>query len=191
MTEFKVVAHQPASVWDGQGRGGWWPKDPNERTRLWVRFQATYRGQGLKDKGKLTQAAATVFRGLLFDFLNLKKGACFPSYETIAKKVRLSRRAVASALQQLRAYCFLTWERRRKVVRDGNCVAYVQHSNAYSFVSAWLRGGAECKIPSQTPSRNLYSNVRWIPYVVDKCKKEDQRRREVLEDLRRRQPDIF
>ena len=130
MTGFLGALHHTGSAWDVDSKRGWWPKDRNQRIKLWVTFEGAYRGQGLRDRGKLTQAAKSVYRALLFDFLNIARGACFPSYDAIAAKARLSRRAVAYALKQLQAYDFLLWQPRRKIVRLGRVSAHIQTSNA-------------------------------------------------------------
>ena len=185
-------AYRPGSVWEGQERRGWWPGDRELRVKLWTRFEAVYNGQNRRQKGRLTPAARRVFEVLLFKFLNLKKGDCFPSYDTIGEIARLSRRAVAYALRDLAAYGFLTWQRRRKVVRAAGCVAYVQSSNAYSFIKGWLEErGAECKLSAQTTPLYLNTKPRWLSYLVDKSQREEERRRRMVEQLRQAQPELF
>lgn len=162
--------HHARSAWTDQVRPGWWPQNREDRNRLWVAFLAAYRGQGLSDRDKLTQATKNVFHALLFEFLNLKRGDCFPSYETIAAKARISRRAVASAVKQLQAYGFLFWQRRRRVIRLGQYAVEVQTSNAYSFAKAWLSRGAECKKSPETHSNIFNNNNSGLPLWITRLK---------------------
>lgn len=178
MTGFLGALHHKRSSWETDTKRGWWPKDRNQRIRLWVTFESAYRSQGLREKGKLTQAAKAVYRALLFDFLNLQRGACFPSYDAIAAKARVSRRSVAYALKQLQAWGFLLWQRRRKMVRMGRVSAYIQTSNAYAFAMGLLTSGAECKKCTETHSNNLSLTSQglntWSGRLLGEAEKRDR-----------------
>lgn len=178
MTGFLGALHHKGSAWDTDTKRGWWPKDKNQRIKLWVTFEVSYRGQGLRDKGKLTQSAKSVYRALLFDFLNLARGACFPSYDAIAAKARVSRRAVAYALKQLQAYGFLLWQRRRKMFRAGRVSAYIQTSNAYAFAMGLLTLRAECKFSTETHSNILSLSTQgrntWSQRLLGEAEKRDR-----------------
>jgi len=178
MTGFLGALHHKRSAWDTDTKRGWWPKDRNQRIKLWVAFEASYKGRGLLGKGKLTLAAKSVYRALLFDFLNLARGACFPSYDAIGAKARVSRRAVAYALKQLQACGFLLWQRRRKMIRLGRVSAYIQTSNAYVFAMGLLTLGAECKNCTETHSNILSLTSkglnRWSERLLGEADKRDQ-----------------
>jgi hypothetical protein len=68
----------------------------------------------------------------------VKHGKVYPSHATLAKTATCSPRTVANALQWLRLYGFLDWQRRlkRTATRLGTMVR--QTSNAYRLVLCGL-----------------------------------------------------
>jgi hypothetical protein len=81
-----------------------------------------------------------VFYVLLFDFLDHNTGRLEPSYDAIAVKAGVCRRAVAAALQRLRALGLLHWQRRSREEPDAKGgYRQVQETNAYASLppSQW------------------------------------------------------
>ena len=62
--------------------------------------------------GTIGRTGLLVYRTLLFGFFNLKTGQLDPSYDAIAKKAGLCRKAVWTALRRLRALGLINWTRR-------------------------------------------------------------------------------
>ena len=62
--------------------------------------------------GAIGHTALKVYHTLLFGFFNLKTGQLDPSYDAIAKRANLCRKAVWAALNRLRALNLINWTRR-------------------------------------------------------------------------------
>ena len=93
-----------------------------------------------KHGGALGRTALQVFYVLLFDFLDHNTGRLEPSYDAIAAKAGVCRRAVADALQRLRALGLLHWQKRSREEHDENGgYRQVQVTNAYASLppSQW------------------------------------------------------
>lgn len=74
------------------------------------RMESAYRpGKISTREGKLGNAGLAVLQALLFDFLNPKTGAMYPSYEAIAAAANVSRATVGRALARLKAAGVLNW----------------------------------------------------------------------------------
>jgi hypothetical protein len=82
--------------------------------RLWHRARDFDRRTHEKGKhgGRLGHTALQVLHSLIFDFLNYASGRLDPSYAAIARKANVCERAVATALQKLRAAGILNWVQR-------------------------------------------------------------------------------
>ena len=88
-----------------------------------------------KHGGALGRTALAVFYVLLFDFLDFDTGQLDPSYDAIAVKAGVCRRAVADALQRLKALGLLCWQRRsREDENAGGGFRRVQETNAYAVL---------------------------------------------------------
>ena len=89
-----------------------------------------------KHGGNIGRTALAVFYVLLFDFLDFDTGQLDPSYDAIAAKAGVCRRAVAGALQRLKALGLLHWRRRSREDKDaGGGFRRVQETNAYAVLS--------------------------------------------------------
>jgi hypothetical protein len=95
----------------------------------------------------------------------VKYGRCYPSVATIAKLACCSERTVANALQWLRTWGFLSWQRRIKRLQTVLGTIVRQTSNAYKVVlsglaaigAGILNGGADrnnCR-PSRITTRPI------------------------------------
>ena len=119
------------------------PLDRNAKARILAYaegYTALHRRPG-QHLGPLTRAYLDVLRTLLWKFHNAESGRCFPSYEAIVEKAKVSRSTVARAIAALEAGGVLTWENR--LVRQRVAVPGLERpvlvlvprrtSNAYSF----------------------------------------------------------
>jgi hypothetical protein len=105
--------------------------------RLWHdarRWERETRQPGRQD-GKLGRNGLAVLYVLLFDFMNWRSGALYPSQAAIAEKANISERSVGRGLKKLRDAGVVNWLRR--------CVGVVgalggflmrQISNAYAVL---------------------------------------------------------
>jgi hypothetical protein len=86
-----------------------------------------------KHGGAIGRTALQVFYVLLFDILDHNTGQLDPSYDTIAKKAGVCRRAVADALRRLKDLGLLHWQRRSREEPDAKGgYRQVQETNAYA-----------------------------------------------------------
>jgi len=104
-----------------------------EREKLWrdalERENAT-RKKGCAN-GELGKAALAVLHSLLFDFLNMKTGACFPRVRTLQAKLQpwYSRAAIFRAIDRLEAAGIVQRVHRRM----RNAAKVVQGASLYVF----------------------------------------------------------
>ena len=123
-------------------------KDAASRWHKARRFDRQTHEPG-KHGGAIGRTGLQVFYVLLFDFLDHNTGRLEPSYDAIAAKAGVCRRAVADALQRLRALGLLHWQRRSREEPDANGgYRQVQETNAYASLppSQW-RGYVEPPLP--------------------------------------------
>ena len=116
------------------------------------------------------RTALAVLYALLFDCLDFKTGQLDPSYEYIAKKAGVCRRAVATALARLKDLGLLHWQRRSHPETDGNGgFRLVQETNAYASLppSQW-RGYFEPP-PSPPPEPGTWGDHPPLPPVIDQA----------------------
>jgi Helix-turn-helix domain len=117
--------------------------------RTWERKDAGKHG------GIFGRSALTLFRVLLY-VVNKSNGTLFPSYDTLARLCRMSRRTVISAMAVLIRMKFVTAYSRCKRIQTPFGIKCVQDSNAYTYhlpptkgagSFAWLifRTTSECK----------------------------------------------
>ena len=105
-----------------------------ERARRYAnaeRFDRTTKQPG-RHGGAIGRTGLLVYRTLLFGFFNLKTGQLDPSYDAIAKRANLCRKAVWMALRRLRGLGLIDWTRRCSDGQDaaGRFVLR-QETNAY------------------------------------------------------------
>ncbi|HQT74974.1 MAG TPA: hypothetical protein PLX84_13650 [Acidiphilium sp.] len=82
--------------------------------------------------GAIGRTGLLVYRTLLFGFFNLKTGQLDPSYDAIAKRANLCRKAVWTALRRLKALGLINWTRRCSDGQDGaGRFVLRQETNAY------------------------------------------------------------
>ncbi len=82
--------------------------------------------------GTIGRTGLLVYRTLLFGFFNLKTGQLDPSYDAIAKRAGLCRKAVWAALRRLKGLGLINWTRRCSDGQDGaGRFKLRQETNAY------------------------------------------------------------
>jgi hypothetical protein len=132
------------------------PLPKKQAARIWHkarRFDRQTRTAG-KHGGAIGRTALTVLYALLFEFMNYRTGRLDPSYDGLAHRAGVCRRAVATALQRLKTLGVLHWLRRCSEERDGaGRFILKQDTNAYAILppSQW-RGYAEPPEPELHPS---------------------------------------
>jgi hypothetical protein len=117
------------------------PMPKKVATRLWHRARDFDRRTHDKGKhgGAVGHTALQVLHTLIFDFLNFASGRLDPSYAAIARKANVCERAVATALQRLRAVGILNWVRRCAESWKEGRFTLEQETNAYAILpdSQW------------------------------------------------------
>ena len=117
----------------GQEEANCRPIAYEEREKLWrdaVEREKASRKKGCAN-GELGKAGLAVLHSLLFDFLNMKTGVCFPSVRALQERLQpwFSRAAIFRALDRLEAAGVLSRVHRR--MRNAGKV--VQGANLYVF----------------------------------------------------------
>jgi hypothetical protein len=90
--------------------------DRNQRAKLVFCAEAYERKTKLKGQrgGDLMPSGIQVLRCIAFRFLNLTKGAAWPSYDSLQAATGLCRQCIADAIKRLEAAGFLLVERRTR-----------------------------------------------------------------------------
>jgi len=135
----------PGPVWSGSTtrRVGFQALPKKQAARLWHKARAFDRATHQRGRhgGIIGRTALLVLHTLLFEFLNYHTGQLDPSYDGIARRSGVCRRAVATALRRLKALGILNWVRRSVEDRDA-CGRFVlrQETNAYAILpsSQWV-----------------------------------------------------
>jgi hypothetical protein len=170
------TSYAPSLVWSGSTRlkVRFQPLTRKAAARLWHRARdfdrQTRKSRGTRAHGgRLGPTALQVLHTLLFDFLNFRSGQLDPSYAAIARRANLSERAVATAIQRLKAEGILKWERRcTPTWRDGQYVLE-QQTNAYAVLppSQW-RGYREPP-DAPRPVPGTWGDPPSMPSVLDQA----------------------
>nr|WP_295743006.1 hypothetical protein [uncultured Acidocella sp.] len=120
----------------------WGRMSRSERARRYAnaeRFDRATKQPG-RHGGTIGRTGLLVYRTLLFGFFNLKTGQLDPSYDAIAQRAGLCRKAVWAALRRLKALGLIDWTRRCRDDRDaGGRFVLRQETNAYQVQpeAAW------------------------------------------------------
>jgi predicted transcriptional regulator len=117
----------------GQEEANCRPITYEERQKIWrdaVERENATRAKGCQN-GELGKAALAVLHSLLFDFMNMKTGVCFPRVRTLQEKLwpRFSRASIFRALDRLEAHGFVQRVHRRM----RNAKKVVQGASLYVF----------------------------------------------------------
>ncbi len=165
----------------GQEEANCRPITYEEREKLWrdaVERERATRKKGCAN-GDLGKAGLAVLHSLLFDFLNMKTGVCFPCIRTLKERLQpwFSRASIFRALDRLEAAGVLSRVHRRmknagKVVQGATLyvfakiteaeLAMVQKAKALAKATAravrpvlWPRRSSESQ-SARVPSENLF-----------------------------------
>jgi hypothetical protein len=125
--------------------------------RIWHdarRFERQTRVPGRQD-GAIGRNGLAILHCLLFDFLNWRSGALYPSQAAIADKAAISESSVTRGLAKLKAAGVVSWLRRcAEVAQAAGGFLMRQISNAYAVLptSQWKGYKAPPEPPAPAPS---------------------------------------
>lgn len=166
--------HAPGPVWTGSTtkRVGFQALPKKQAARIWHKARAFDRAthQPGKHGGAVGRTALMVLHALLFEFLNYRTGQLDPSYDGIARRSGVCRRAVATALRRLKALGMLNWVRRASEGRDAaGRFMLTQETNAYAILpcSQW-RGYREP--PEYVIHPSEWGAVPPLPALIDQAR---------------------
>lgn len=165
--------YAPSPVWKDSttNEARFAPLPKKQAARIWHkarRYDRQTRQHG-KHGGVIGRTALNVLYALLFDFLDYRTGRLDPSYDGIARRAGLCRRAVATALQRLKTLGLLHWLRRcTKEPDDLGRFKLRQETNAYAILppSQW-RGYAEPPEPNLHPTE--WGAVPCLPSAIEQA----------------------
>ena len=133
LTVRNVTRSGRRSIHAGQEADNCRPISYQEREQIWrdaLEREAASRKPGCQN-GELGKAGLAVLHCLLFDFLNMKTGICFPRVRTLQERLQpwYSRASIFRALDQLEASGVLVRVHRRM----RNAAKVVQGASLYVF----------------------------------------------------------
>jgi len=112
----------------------------------------------LRSSGLATQAIYNVLRVMLYDFLNLKTGECFPSHARIAQKCDCSRDTVIEALKILADLKIVDWSHRSRRACINGFLRPQRTSNVYRFF-AWFAAKVKAAYKSEIPTGTNFETL--------------------------------
>jgi hypothetical protein len=126
------------------------PMPKRQAIKLWHAardFERQTRQRGRQD-GALGRNGLAILHALIFDFLNYRSGALYPSRLAIAAKANISERSVGRGLAKLKAAGVLNWLRRCVGELIDGHFTLRQETNAYGICpqSCW-RGYSAPPVP--------------------------------------------
>ena len=153
--------------------------------RLWHdarRWERETRQPGHQD-GKLGRNGLAVLYVLLFDFLNWRSGALYPSQAAIADKAAISESSVGRGLAKLKAAGVVNWLRRcAEVAQAAGGFLMRQISNAYAVLPSTQWRGYKAPPEPPAPAPTEWGAQPPIdPYGDAKQAKDDWARLAALE----------
>ena len=134
-TLFGTRTYAAWPVWSDSTRAEvrYQPLPKKQAVKLWHRardFERQTREPGKQD-GKVSRNGLAVLHALLFDFINYRSGALYPSWASIANAACISERSVGRGLAKLKAAGMLHWLRRCVEEWIDGRFTLRQQSNAY------------------------------------------------------------
>ena len=166
------------SIRAGQEDANCRPISYEEREKLWrdalERENAT-RKKGCAN-GELGKAGLAVLRSLLFDFMNMKTGACFPRVRTLQARLQpwYSKASIQRALNRLEACGIVQRVHRRmknaaKVVQGASLYVFARMTEAEQAMARKLgklaKATARAVRPMLWPRRPSESQPERVPSV--------------------------
>lgn len=148
------------------------PLPKKQAARIWHKARAFDRAthEPGRHGGAVGRTALAVLHALLFEFLNYRTGQLDPSYDGIARRSGVSRRAVATALQRLKCLGMLHWLRRAQEGRDAaGRFTLRQETNAYAVLppSQW-QGYRDPPEPPMHPEE--WGAVPPLPALIEQAR---------------------
>jgi hypothetical protein len=153
------------------------PLPKKEAARRWHkarRFDRQTHTAG-KHGGAIGRTALQVYYVLLFDFLDHRTGRLEPSYDAIAAKAGVCRRAVADALQRLKTLGLLYWQRRSREYQDAaGRFLLMQETNAYASLPPSQWRGYHEPPPAPPPEPGTWGDHPPLPDAITQAAEEIQ-----------------
>jgi predicted transcriptional regulator len=190
------------------------PISYQEREAIWrdaVEREKATRKPGCQN-GEIGKAGMAVLHSLLFDFLNMKTGVCFPSVRALQERLQpwFSRAAIFRALNRLEAAGVLSRVSRRmknagKVVQGASLYVFAKFTEAEKAMAQkakklvkaaarvirpalWPRRSSESQ-SARVPSENLFFRSKRVEKPAPEVSAHDRagiglQMRELLESLK-------
>ena len=140
-----------------------------QAVKLWHdarRFERQTRQPGKQD-GAIGRNGLAVLHALLFDFLNYRSGALYPSWAAIAAKACVSMRSVGRGLVMLKAAGVLNWLRRCVEDWIDGRFTLRQETNAYAVLPSSQWRGYAPPPPAPPPDRGTWGDHPPIGSVIE------------------------
>jgi hypothetical protein len=133
------------------------PLPKKEAARRWHKARRFDRQTHMPGKhgGVIGRTGLAVLYALLFDFLDYTTGRLDPSYDAIAAKAGVCRRAAVNAVRRLKELGLLHWQRRCREEKDeAGRFRLAQETNAYAVLpsSHWCGYHEPPEAPLPHPS---------------------------------------
>ena len=151
------------------------PLPKKEAARRWHKARRFDRQTHTKGKhgGALGRTGLAVLYVLLFDFLDYATGRLDPSYDAIAQKAGVCRRAVVEKMKQLRDLGLLHWQRRCREGKDAaGHFRLVQETNAYAVLPPSHWKGYHEPPPPPPPEPGTWGDHPPLPDAITQAADE-------------------
>jgi hypothetical protein len=145
------------------------PVTKRQAVKLWHdarRFERQTRQPGKQD-GAIGRNGMAVLHALLFDFLNYRSGALYPSWAAIAFKACISVRSVGRGLVMLKAAGVLNWLRRCIEDWIDGRFTLRQETNAYAVLPCSQWRGYSAPPPAPPPDPGTWGDHPPMPRGLD------------------------
>jgi hypothetical protein len=151
------------------------PMPKRQAVKLWHdarRFERQTRAPGKQD-GAIGRNGLAVLHALLFDFLNYRSGALYPSWEAIAEKACISARSVGRGLVKLKAAGVLNWLRRCVEDWIDGRFTLRQQTNAYAVLPCSQWRGYSPPPPAPPPDPGTWGDHPPLPSALDLARRRE------------------
>jgi hypothetical protein len=145
------------------------PMPKRQAVRLWHdarRFERQTRQPNRQD-GAIGRNGLAILQALLFDFLNYRSGALYPSWSAIARAAGISERSVGRGLAKLKAAGVLHWLRRCVEEWIDGRFTLRQQSNAYAVCPATQWRGYQAPPEPPPPAPGTWGDHPPMPGFAD------------------------
>jgi hypothetical protein len=145
------------------------PMTKRNAVRLWHRardFERQTRQRNRQD-GAIGRNGLAILQALLFDFMNYRSGALYPSWAAIARAAGISERSVGRGLAKLREAGVLHWLRRCIEEWIDGRFTLRQQSNAYAVCPTTQWRGYVAPVEPPNPAPGTWGDHPPIPGFAD------------------------